>query len=349
MRSLIALAVMGVCSAYAHQAYTKSHGGDPHDTQALASANAAFADAYVKQLSLVSGGVYHSPAAVPSVASHHGGLGHHGSHGHNGGLVHHGNHGNNGGLGHHGSHGHQGGHGHNGDHGHHGSHGDYEGHEYNAIPLAPGSDTPAVAAAKAKFFALYNQQAALAAAAPDDYQSEGYGLNSGSHDSGAYNPGAYNSGAYNPAKEYNPGAHDTGAYNPGTHDTGAYNPGAHDTGAYKPGAYDTGAYNPARENNAGAHDTGAYSPKAYNTGEYNQARENHAGAHYTGAYSPAAYNTGAYNPAVHGGHQLGAHHGVARHGVVGDTPEVAAAKAQFFSLFKMQAAAAAAAPDHSYD
>lgn len=49
------------------------------------------------------------------------------------------------------------------------------GHLYGApapnFPLAPVRDTPEVAAAKAQFFNIYAQQAAAAAAAPDDYTS----------------------------------------------------------------------------------------------------------------------------------------------------------------------------------
>ncbi|XP_064084079.1 spidroin-2-like [Macrobrachium nipponense] len=147
---------------------------------------------------------------------------------------------------------------------------------YGGISHVPGADTPAVAAAKAQFFSLYNQQAALAAAAPDDNHSGGY----------APKPGAY----------YNTGGHDTGAYNPGDYNTGAYNPAIHGGGQYRP--------------------------------------EHQFGSQHL--------------PST--GHYGGAHHGAALRGVVGDTPEVAAAKAQFFRAFEKQAAAAAAAasPDDKY-
>ncbi|KAK7073578.1 hypothetical protein SK128_028132, partial [Halocaridina rubra] len=41
---------------------------------------------------------------------------------------------------------------------------------YGAVAHGPVQDTPAVAAAKAQFFHLYNKQAAAAAAAPDNYK-----------------------------------------------------------------------------------------------------------------------------------------------------------------------------------
>ncbi|XP_066941348.1 spidroin-2-like [Macrobrachium rosenbergii] len=240
----IVLAVVGACAANALQAYNDYHGSGRHDTEALAAANAAFAAAYEKQLALVSG--------------KGGGGGEGGSHDVTlaavaGGAPHHApQHG--GGLG------------------------------YFGIAHVPGADTPAVAAAKAQFFNLYNQQAALAAAAPDDNHSGGY-------------------------------AHNPGAYNPGGHGTGAYNPGGHDTGAYNPGAYNTGAYNPA--------------------------------IHGGGQYRPEHQFGSQHLPS--GGHYSGAHHGAGPHGVVGDTPEVAAAKAQFFKVFEKQAAAvAAASPDDKY-
>ncbi|ROT82493.1 cuticle protein BD2 [Penaeus vannamei] len=70
-----------------------------------------------------------------------------------------------------------------------------------------------------------------------------------------------------------------------------------------------------------------------------------------GAYR---YGTPAYHhatPAVHVSVAApAAHHSVFTYGAapapVGDTPAVAAAKADFFRLYNLQAAAAAAAPDH---
>lgn len=74
----------------------------------------------------------------------------------------------------------------------------------------------------------------------------------------------------------------------------------------------------------------------------------HAAPSYYGAAGPKYVSHAVYSPAVHVPH---AGYGTPSYGYAGapaqvrDTPEVAAAKADFFRLYNKQAAAAAAAPD----
>ncbi|XP_068226285.1 cuticle protein CP1499-like isoform X2 [Palaemon carinicauda] len=180
MRTLVALAVMGLCSALPHQAYTSfpsySYGGTYQpkytgplassvpagvdgkvipvsDTYEVAAAKNAFFDAYQRQLAAV--GAYGRYGATP--AYHHAPVHtvvhaptHHVVHAPTHHVVH--------------------------TPAHHVVHApSYHPAASYSVPstvvVANGhvQDTPEVAAAKSQFFHLYNKQAAAAAAAPDDY------------------------------------------------------------------------------------------------------------------------------------------------------------------------------------
>ncbi|XP_068226266.1 cuticle protein CP1499-like [Palaemon carinicauda] len=172
MRTLVTLAVMGLCSALPHQAYTSfpsySYGGtyQPQytgplassvpagvdgkvipvsDTYEVAAAKNAFFDAYQRQLAAIGGYRRYGAAPVYHHAPVHAVVHaptHHVVHAPAQRVVH--------------------------------------GPSYLPAPLysVPSTvvvanghvqDTPEVAAAKSQFFHLYNKQAAAAAAAPNDY------------------------------------------------------------------------------------------------------------------------------------------------------------------------------------
>ncbi|XP_066941351.1 shematrin-like protein 2 [Macrobrachium rosenbergii] len=205
MKVLVALAVLGVCSAGdPYQAY--GSGWNPHgsggggyyqprytgplassvpagiggkvipvsDTYEVAAAKNAFYHAYQRQLAAVAKGGYgHSGGGFGHGG---GGFGHGGGgFGHGGGGFGHGG----GGFGHGGGlYGHGGGgfghggglYGHGGGgFGHGGGKGHGGGYGYGGAPLYDGIvvDTPAVASAKAQFYRHYSKGAAAAAAAPD--------------------------------------------------------------------------------------------------------------------------------------------------------------------------------------
>ncbi|XP_037798456.1 uncharacterized protein LOC119593570 [Penaeus monodon] len=355
MKSLVVLAVLGVCSASTWQATYGGYGvyGAPYqrkwtgpvaatvpagvdgtitpvsDTYEVAAARNAFFQAYNAQLAAVGAYRYGTPAyhhATPAVhvsvaapATHHSAL------------------------------------------------------TYGAAPV-PVGDTPAVAAAKADFFRLYNLQAAAAAAAPDhDAPRYYYTIAdsecsiSSSADSGSSH--AYQSrpnvGPINTVQEAGGMQCDSrqvkqdimkslvilavlgvcsastwqatyGGY--GVYGAPYQRKWTGPVAATVPAGVD-GTITPVSDTYEVATARNAFF-KAYN-----------AQLAAVGAYR---YGTPAYHhatPAVHVSVAApAAHHSALTYGAapvpVGDTAAVAAAKADFFRLYNLQAAAAAAAPDH---
>ncbi|XP_071551734.1 uncharacterized protein [Panulirus ornatus] len=333
MRTLVVLAVIGVCSA-SYQAYNHGYGhyGGSYgyyqpkwtgpvaatvpagvggkiipvsDTYEVAAARDAFFKLYQKQLAAVGGHRYGTPgyahaghAFVPAVHAHYGAPAHHGAPAHYGAHAHYGVHG---------------------------------------APTQVG-DTPEVAAAKAQFFKLYNKQAAAAAAAPDHYT---YYHSLAPHLTHTHTAIMRTlvvlavigvcSASY---QAYNHGyGHYGGHY-------GYYQPKWTGPVAATVPAGVGGKIIPVSDTYEVAAARDAFF-KLY------QKQLAAVGAHRYGtpgyAHVPAVHaHYGA--PAHYGAHTLYGAHGAPTQ--VGDTPEVAAAKAQFFKLYNLQAAAAAAAPDH---